>query len=117
MTKPVLQRKEDIMTHLDIIRAWKDPEYRLSLSEAERALLPAHPAGLICELDPTELGQVMGGSGFFMSVLDKVVSWVNEGNDGSITAGLVTAGKGIAAMPVIVTLAAAVHAEHLVTGH
>ena len=45
--KTSLQRKEDTMTHLDIIRAWKDEEYRLSLSEAERALLPANPAGLI----------------------------------------------------------------------
>ena len=39
------------MTHLDIIRAWKNEEYRLSLSEAERALLPAHPAGLITLTD------------------------------------------------------------------
>jgi mersacidin/lichenicidin family type 2 lantibiotic len=52
------------MSHLntmDIIRAWKDPEYRLSLSEAERALLPAHPAGLI-ELTDLELGAVIGGN-------------------------------------------------------
>lgn len=35
------------MFHGDIIRAWKDEEYRLSLSDAERALLPEHPAGLI----------------------------------------------------------------------
>ena len=49
------------MTHLDIIRAWKDPEYRLSLSEAERAQLPAYPAGLI-ELTDAELGTVAGGS-------------------------------------------------------
>jgi mersacidin/lichenicidin family type 2 lantibiotic len=42
--------KEGAMSHLntiDIIRAWKDPEYRLSLSEAERALLPGHPAGFM----------------------------------------------------------------------
>lgn len=30
-----------------IIRAWKDEEYRMSLSEAELALLPEHPSGLI----------------------------------------------------------------------
>jgi mersacidin/lichenicidin family type 2 lantibiotic len=42
------------MATLDIIRAWKDEDYRLSLSEAERALLPAHPAGLI-ELTDVEL--------------------------------------------------------------
>jgi mersacidin/lichenicidin family type 2 lantibiotic len=48
------------MSHLDLIRAWKDEEYRLSLSEAERALLPSNPAGLI-ELPDTELGAVAGG--------------------------------------------------------
>ncbi len=51
------------MSHLntiDIIRAWKDPEYRLGLSEGERALLPAHPAGHI-ELTDAELGQVVAG--------------------------------------------------------
>ncbi|HEY0735565.1 MAG TPA: mersacidin/lichenicidin family type 2 lantibiotic [Herpetosiphonaceae bacterium] len=34
-----------LTTH--IIRAWKDEEYRMSLSEAEQALLPEHPSGLI----------------------------------------------------------------------
>ena len=35
------------MSHADIIRAWKDEEYRLGLSEAERAALPENPAGLL----------------------------------------------------------------------
>lgn len=48
------------MRNMDIIRAWKDPEYRLSLSEAEKALLPDHPAGLI-GLTDDELGAVAGG--------------------------------------------------------
>jgi mersacidin/lichenicidin family type 2 lantibiotic len=43
-----------------IIRAWKDVEYRLSLSEAERAQLPEHPAGL-GELTEKELDHVVGG--------------------------------------------------------
>ena len=30
-----------------IIRAWKDEDYRAGLSEIERAALPANPAGLI----------------------------------------------------------------------
>jgi mersacidin/lichenicidin family type 2 lantibiotic len=47
------------MTHLDIICAWKDEEYRLSLSEAERALLPPNPAGLI-ELTDAELAHAAG---------------------------------------------------------
>jgi mersacidin/lichenicidin family type 2 lantibiotic len=49
------------MSRRKIIRAWKDEEYRLGLSEAERALLPAHPAGLI-ELTDAELGAVEGGA-------------------------------------------------------
>jgi mersacidin/lichenicidin family type 2 lantibiotic len=48
------------MSHPNIIRAWKDAEYRLSLSEAERALLPDHPAGLI-ELTEADMNQIDGG--------------------------------------------------------
>jgi mersacidin/lichenicidin family type 2 lantibiotic len=61
------------MTHLDIIRAWKDEEYRLGLSEAERAQLPAHPAGIM-ELTDAQL-DVAGGSWvtFALGVLAGVV--------------------------------------------
>ena len=48
------------MSHLDIIRAWKDEEYRLNLTPGQRALLPAHPAGVI-ELTDAELDGVAGG--------------------------------------------------------
>jgi mersacidin/lichenicidin family type 2 lantibiotic len=48
------------MSIKNIIRAWKDEDYRLSLSEAERALLPKHPAGLI-ELSGAEMEGVAGG--------------------------------------------------------
>jgi mersacidin/lichenicidin family type 2 lantibiotic len=37
----------------DIIRAWKDADYRSSLSAAELAQLPQHPAGQI-DLDDIE---------------------------------------------------------------
>ncbi len=50
------------MSKMNIIRAWKDEDYRLSLSEAERALLPEHPAGLI-ELSGAEMDGD-GGGGF-----------------------------------------------------
>jgi mersacidin/lichenicidin family type 2 lantibiotic len=50
------------MSTLDIIRAWRDEEYRLSLDETERAMLPAHPAGLI-ELTDADLDLVAGGGG------------------------------------------------------
>jgi mersacidin/lichenicidin family type 2 lantibiotic len=48
------------MSHVDIIRAWKNSEYRKNLSAAERAKLPAHQAGLI-ELKGAELDSVSGG--------------------------------------------------------
>jgi len=48
------------MTNQKIIRAWKDEQYRLSLSEAERALLPEHPAGRI-ELTDAALDGAAGG--------------------------------------------------------
>jgi type 2 lantibiotic, mersacidin/lichenicidin family len=48
------------MSHLNIIRAWKDPEYREGLSEAERTMLPEHPAGLI-ELADAQLDTAAGG--------------------------------------------------------
>jgi mersacidin/lichenicidin family type 2 lantibiotic len=44
----------------DIIRAWKDEEFRLGLSDAQRLLLPAHPAGTIA-LDDADLDHVAGG--------------------------------------------------------
>ncbi len=45
-----------------IIRAWKDPQYRASLSPEERASLPASPCGrALTELDETELLGITGG--------------------------------------------------------
>ncbi len=44
-----------------IIRAWKDPEYRLNLSAEEQALLPENPAGAI-ELTDDELDMAVGGN-------------------------------------------------------
>lgn len=47
------------MTQDQIIRAWKDPEYRRSLSDAERAALPENPAGLM-ELSDEQLDGAAG---------------------------------------------------------
>jgi mersacidin/lichenicidin family type 2 lantibiotic len=49
------------MTQQQIIRAWKDPEYRASLSAAELRAIPAHPAGLV-EMSDGELMEVSGGT-------------------------------------------------------
>ena len=49
------------MSKIDVIRAWKDEDYRSSLSETERAELPDNPAGLV-ELSETSLRDVAGGT-------------------------------------------------------
>jgi mersacidin/lichenicidin family type 2 lantibiotic len=47
---------------VDVVRAWKDPAYRKSLTAEERAALPPNPAGLV-ELGKEDLGLVTGGGG------------------------------------------------------
>ena len=46
----------------DIVRAWKDDEYRQSLSDEERGSLPTNPVGEI-ELTDADLELVYGGGG------------------------------------------------------
>jgi mersacidin/lichenicidin family type 2 lantibiotic len=59
---PSLRPQEEggFMSSLDIIRAWKDEDYRSSLSEADRVKVPVHPAGAI-EVAAVEMEQVSGG--------------------------------------------------------
>ena len=49
------------MSNPDVIRAWKDAEYRDSLSEGERSRLPENPAGAV-ELPDSELDAAAGGT-------------------------------------------------------
>lgn len=45
-----------------IVQAWKNPEYRASLSREQRVALPENPSGKpLTELDESELGEVSGG--------------------------------------------------------
>lgn len=44
----------------DVVRAWKDEHYRQSLSEEQRCLLPANPAGE-AELVDADLLTIYGG--------------------------------------------------------
>ena len=46
-------------TTVDVVRAWKDPAYRATLSTVELAQIPASPVGM-SELDPNVLGNVIG---------------------------------------------------------
>jgi len=49
------------MNKADVIRAWKDPLYRASLSAEERNRLPGHPSGLM-ELEDELLKSAAAGS-------------------------------------------------------
>jgi mersacidin/lichenicidin family type 2 lantibiotic len=49
------------MTSDEIVRSWKNDEYRLSLSLDDQAVLPENPAGL-GELTDAELLGIDGGS-------------------------------------------------------
>jgi mersacidin/lichenicidin family type 2 lantibiotic len=70
------------MSNLDVIRAWKDEEYRNSLSAEARAMLPDNPAGPIV-LSDAELADVSGASTEIIASLgcchgfttDTCVSW------------------------------------------
>jgi mersacidin/lichenicidin family type 2 lantibiotic len=45
-----------------IIRAWKDPAFRASLTSEERAALPELPSGRpVTELEESELADAVGG--------------------------------------------------------
>jgi mersacidin/lichenicidin family type 2 lantibiotic len=51
-----------MLTPSVIVRAWKDQEFRESLSPEDRSCLPAHPSGLV-ELTDEDLGMVGGMTG------------------------------------------------------
>ena len=64
---------------IDIERAWKDPEYRKSLTPEEQALLPQNPTGP-APTSEEELDQVVGG-------LLKSAGFASAGAISSVTLG------------------------------
>jgi mersacidin/lichenicidin family type 2 lantibiotic len=53
-----------------VVRAWKDPKYRASLSPEEQAQVPDHPAGTTEALDDAQLEEIAGGgSGGYVCTL------------------------------------------------
>ena len=60
---------------------------------------------------------IAGGSGFFEGVLNSMLDYINDGNDGSISAGLEAGLKTIALTVPIITIVAADHLEDMITGH
>jgi mersacidin/lichenicidin family type 2 lantibiotic len=57
-----------LFLNIDIVRAWKNPEYRENLTQAEKELMPRHPAGSIdlkdTDLDAIAVGMRAVGLGF-----------------------------------------------------
>lgn len=53
--------KEDAMKKIDVVRAWRDEEYRNSLTEEERASLPENPAGMAV-VDDGSLRSISGAA-------------------------------------------------------
>jgi len=61
------------MTRETIIRAWKDPTFRDSLTPEERAALPESPSGAaMTELDDAEIASAMGGVGALLFETDEL---------------------------------------------
>jgi len=50
------------MKKVDVVRAWRNRDYRETLSSAERAALPQNPAG-VASLDDDALRSITGGCG------------------------------------------------------
>ena len=57
------------MNNVDVVRAWKDEQYRMSLTTEQRAQLPQNPAGMV-ELTDSDLEGVAGGSAALESDTD-----------------------------------------------
>jgi mersacidin/lichenicidin family type 2 lantibiotic len=71
----------------DIIRAWRDRDFLLSLSEEERASLPANPSGQL-DLSDEELIGIAGGreaAGTHYSHCDPTASWCDDCKDATIS--------------------------------
>ncbi len=62
-----------------IVRAWKDPLFRETLTAEERALLPDHPAGAV-ELSDSELDRAAGGIDIdWTTILDTIFGSFRQG--------------------------------------
>jgi mersacidin/lichenicidin family type 2 lantibiotic len=49
------------VSEVDIVRAWRDEDYRLSLSDQDRAVLPESPVGVI-DLSDLDLEGAVGAA-------------------------------------------------------
>lgn len=72
------------MDREQIIRAWKDEEYRTGLGESEGALLPEHPAGVI-EIPDNRMDEAAGA--FTLGTCDFIMSFYLNGTCSNMTTG------------------------------
>jgi mersacidin/lichenicidin family type 2 lantibiotic len=56
------------MNSVEIVRSWKDEDYRRSLSADQQSLAPGNPVGLL-ELDDEDLIEVGGGTDLISVIL------------------------------------------------
>ena len=49
------------MKKQDIVRAWRDPKFRRSLSAEQQAQLPSHPAEWMMSVEDDALTSITGG--------------------------------------------------------
>jgi mersacidin/lichenicidin family type 2 lantibiotic len=73
------------MSQVNVVRAWKDEEYRRGLTEAERAGLPENPAEFL-EQTEAELEQAVGG-GFVGPTLACSINWTTDWATFRVAAG------------------------------
>ena len=66
------------MSPTQVVRAWRDPEYRSTLSPEQLAALPSHPAGLI-ELSDDQLASASGVNKV-ITVLPPCTVWTFHNN-------------------------------------
>lgn len=60
--------------NIDVVRAWRDEEYRNSLTQEERASLPENPAG-ISAVNDESLRSLTGGCGRVTTFVSSCVSY------------------------------------------
>jgi mersacidin/lichenicidin family type 2 lantibiotic len=57
------------MNKADVIRTWKDPLYRSTLTAEELGQMPTHPAGIL-ELDDVQLRAISGSAVVTTTAID-----------------------------------------------
>jgi mersacidin/lichenicidin family type 2 lantibiotic len=65
------------MKKIDVVRAWRDEEYRNSLTPEELASLPENPAG-VAVVEDSVLRSITGGCGTPSTKVMSCVTWPQQ---------------------------------------